>query len=246
MKTLLLVLSLSVVFLVSDHSNPPDLANALEGAWEIETVNGEALGHRGVMLLEQPYAFYTEFDVENKKFVGSQGGAIEIMGNKIAFTNEFDTWDSNHIGKVYEITAELKANRVTLDFVADDQSFQMVLTRIDTGEGDLAGAWRITDRMRNGQMSAMTLGARKTIKMITGSRFQWVAFNPESKQFSGTGGGTVVLENGKYNEHIEFFSRNPDRVGADLQFDYKVDGNKWDHSGLSSTGNPIREIWTKQ
>ena len=95
-------------------------------------------------------------------------------------------------------------------------------------------------------MSAMTLGARKTIKMISGTRFQWAAFNSETKQFSGTGGGTVILENGKYNEHIEFFSRNPDRVGADLSFDFKVDGNKWDHSGKSSTGSPIREIWTKQ
>ena len=246
MKTILLVLSLSVIFLVSDYSKQPDLANALEGAWEIETVNGEVLAHRGVLLLEQPYAFYTEFDVQNKKFVGSQGGAIQIMANKMSFTSEFDTWDSNHIGTVYEITASLKANRVTLDFVADDQSFQMGLLSIDRGERDLAGAWRITDRMRNGEMSAMTLGARKTIKMITGSRFQWVAFNPETKQFSGTGGGTVVLENGKYNEHIEFFSRNPDRVGADLSFEYKVNGDKWDHSGLSSTGNPIREIWTRQ
>ena len=246
MKTILLVLSLSVIFLVSDYSKQPDLANALEGAWEIETVNGEVLAHRGVLLLEQPYAFYTEFDVQNKKFVGSQGGAIQIMANKMSFTSEFDTWDSNHIGTVYEITASLKANRVTLDFVADDRSFQMGLLSIDRGEGDLAGAWRITDRMRNGEMSAMTLGARKTIKMITGSRFQWVAFNPETKQFSGTGGGTVVLENGKYNEHIEFFSRNPDRVGADLSFEYKVNGDKWDHSGLSSTGNPIREIWTRQ
>lgn len=246
MKTLLLVLSLSVVFLVPDHSDQPNLANALEGAWEIETVNGEALAHRGVLLLEQPYAFYTEFDVENKTFIGSQGGAIEITGNKMTFTSEFDTWDPDHIGKVYEITADLKANKVTLDFVADDEKFQMVLTRVDRGEGDLAGAWRITDRMRDGEMAAMRLGARKTIKMITGSRFQWVAFNPETKQFSGTGGGTVVLENGKYNEHIEFFSRNPDRVGADLSFDYKVDGDKWDHSGKSSTGNPIREIWTKQ
>jgi len=246
MKALMFSLSLSVIFVVSDHETRPDLATALEGAWEIETVNGSALEHRGVLLLQSPYAFYTEFDVENKKFIGSQGGAIEITGNKMSFTTEFNTWDANEVRKVYEITASLKVNRVTLDFVADDSSFQMVLTRIDTGEGDLAGAWRITDRMRNGEMTAMTLGERKTIKMITGSRFQWVAFNPETKQFSGTGGGTVILENGKYNEHIEFFSRNADRVGADLSFNYKVDGDKWDHSGLSSTGSPIREIWTKQ
>ena len=33
---------------------------------------------------------------------------------------------------------------------------------------------------------------------------------------------------------------------AQLTFDYKVDGIKWDHSGFSSSGNPIREIWTRQ
>ncbi|MBO6761639.1 MAG: membrane or secreted protein, partial [Roseivirga sp.] len=118
--------------------------------------------------------------------------------------------------------------------------------RIDDGNSDLAGAWRITDRMRNGEMQAMQLGARKTIKMITGSRFQWAAFNPETKQFSGTGGGKVTLKDGKYSEHIEFFSRNPDRVGADLTFNYEVNGDKWTHSGLSSSGDPIKEIWTRQ
>ena len=121
-----------------------------------------------------------------------------------------------------------------------------VFERVDLGKGDLAGAWRITDRMRNGEMTAMRQGARKTIKMITGTRFQWAAYNPETKQFSGTGGGSITLKDGKNTEHIEFFSRNKDRVGASLTFDYEVNGNKWDHSGLSSSGNPISEIWTRQ
>lgn len=246
MKTLstLLIVIISLILGLNDRKAP--LLNALEGAWEIETLNGEALGHRGVFLIQEPYAFYTEFNVEKKTFVGSRGGMIEIIGNKISFKAEFDTWAEAQIGVTYQITATLKGAQVSLDFKADDQAFNMTLNRLDNGSGDLAGAWRITDRMRNGEMSAMTLGARKTIKMISGTRFQWAAFNSETKQFSGTGGGTVILENGKYNEHIEFFSRNPDRVGADLSFDFKVDGNKWDHSGKSSTGSPIREIWTKQ
>ncbi|MBO3699207.1 membrane or secreted protein [Roseivirga sp. E12] len=246
MKTLSTLLIVSISLLMGLNEGKSTLANALEGAWEIESVNGEKLAHRGAMLIQAPYAFYTEFDVEKKTFVGSQGGMIEITGNKVSLNVEFDTWNPDHIGVNYEITASLRGSQVTLNFEADGQSFEMKLNRTDNGSGDLAGAWRITDRMRNGEMQAMRLGARKTIKMITGTRFQWAAFNPETKQFSGTGGGTVILENGKYNEHIEFFSRNPDRVGADLSFDYKVDGNKWDHSGLSSTGNPIREIWTKQ
>jgi len=240
----LLIVVIGLISGINDRNTLP--LNALEGAWEIETLNGEALGHRGVFLIQEPYAFYTEFDVEKKIFVGSRGGMIEIIGNKISYKAEFDTWDEVHIGVAYQITATLKGGQVSLDFKMDDQVCNMTLNRLDNGSGDLAGSWRITDRMRNGEMSAMTIGARKTIKMISGTRFQWAAFNPETKQFSGTGGGTVILENGKYNEHIEFFSRNPDRVGADLQFDYKVDGNKWDHSGLSSTGSPIREIWTKQ
>lgn len=246
MKTLSTLLIVVISLFSGLSTTKGTIINALEGAWEIETVNGEALGHRGVLVIQEPYTFYTEFDVEKKTFVGSQGGMITITGNKMSFKAEFDTWDANHIGVNYQITASLKGSQVTLDFEAEDQSYTMTLNRIDNGTGDLAGAWRITDRMRNGEMSAMRLGARKTIKMISGTRFQWAAFNPETKQFSGTGGGTVILENGKYKEHIEFFSRNPDRVGADLSFDYKVDGNKWDHSGLSSTGSPIREIWTRQ
>ncbi len=246
MKTLSTLLIISIGLLTGPNTSKLTLANALEGAWEIETVNGEKLAHRGAMLIQAPYAFYTEFDVEKKTFVGSQGGMIEIMGNKMSLKVEFDTWNADHIGVEYEITASLKGSQVTLNFEADGQSYEMKLNRSDNGSGDLAGAWRITDRMRNGEMTAMRMGPRKTIKMITGTRFQWAAYNPDTRQFSGTGGGTVILENGKYNEHIEFFSRNPDRVGADLSFDYNVDGDKWDHSGLSSTGNPIREIWTRQ
>lgn len=227
------------------ESNPFS-ANALEGAWELVSLNGQELDHRGVLLMEEPYAFYTEFDIEEKKFVGSQGGAIEIIANKVIYTTEFNTWSEDQIGQQIQMTADIKANKVTFSYSVDGRNNTMVFNRIDDGNSDLAGAWRITDRMQGGEMRAMQLGARKTIKMITGSRFQWAAFNPETKQFSGTGGGRVTLENGKYTEHIEFFSRNAERVGAELTFDYQVNGNKWEHSGLSSSGDPIKEIWTKQ
>jgi hypothetical protein len=43
-----------------------------------------------------------------------------------------------------------------------------------------------------------------------------------------------------------FFSRDDKRVGASLSFDAKVTDNQWSHSGKSSTGNKINEIWTKE
>lgn len=220
--------------------------SALEGAWEMEMPPSESDGVRTVMTIQSPYVFITTFDVEERKFYSSQGGMIEILGNFVLYTVEFNTSEPDEIGTQYEITTEIKGNKLmsTLSEKGDDQT--VTYTRIDSGNSDLAGAWRITDRMRDGQMQAMRLGSRKTIKMITGSRFQWAAYDPDSKRFSGTGGGTIKIDNGKYAEHIEFFSRNADRVGATLTFDYEVDGDRWIHSGKSSSGNSIKEIWTKQ
>jgi hypothetical protein len=82
--------------------------------------------------------------------------------------------------------------------------------------------------------------------MLSDNRFQWIAFNSETAEFFGTGGGTYTAKGGKYTENIEFFSRDSSRVGAQLTFDFKREGNNWHHSGLSSTGNPINEIWQRQ
>jgi hypothetical protein len=43
---------------------------------------------------------------------------------------------------------------------------------------------------------------------------------------------------------IEFFSRNKSRVGAKLSFDFDKKDDDWHHSGLSSAGEPIYEIWS--
>jgi hypothetical protein len=51
--------------------------------------------------------------------------------------------------------------------------------------------------------------------------------------------------NGKYTENILFFSRDNSRVGAQLTFDGKIEDGNWHHSGLSSKGDPIYEIWSR-
>jgi hypothetical protein len=82
------------------------------------------------------------------------------------------------------------------------------------------------------------------MKILSGKRFQWIAYNSETGEFFGTGGGTYTTRRGKYTENIEFFSRDNDRVGASLQFDYDLKDGDWHHSGKSSRGNPIYEIWS--
>lgn len=241
-----LVLLMSLLMISSSESENSKKLSALEGAWEMELGADQATKMRTVMTIQSPYVFISTFNVETKEFFNAQGGMIEMLGNTLKYVVEFHTEDSNEIGKSYEIITEINRNKLSATIEVMGERQTVTYSRIDAGNSDLAGSWRITDRMRDGEMQAMRLGSRKTIKMITGTRFQWVAFDPESKSFSGTGGGTIKLENGEYTEHIEFFSRNPDRVGANLTFNYEVDGNKWIHSGLSSSGSPIKEIWTRQ
>ena len=248
MKISMILTTLLLVFGTSTGPlNEPVLHEEPIGAWQLQTINGAAHEFSGSLLIKDGYIFYTEYDVDEKLFEGSLGGQYQYKDGVFDYTIEFDTWQAERIGMTINTRIGLTADKLTVkQAVGDTQETVMVFKRADDGTGDLAGAWRITDRMRNGTMQAMRQGSRKTIKMITGTRFQWAAFDPETKRFSGTGGGTITLKDGEYTEHIEFFSRNKDRVGASLSFDYKVDGIKWDHSGMSSSGNPIREIWTRQ
>ena len=91
-----------------------------------------------------------------------------------------------------------------------------------------------------------TPGARKTMKILSGTRFQWIAYNNETKEFFGTGGGTYTTTDGKYTETIEFFSRDNSRVGAKLEFNYALEDGQWRHSGKSSKGDPMDEVWSQR
>ncbi|QEH43331.1 membrane or secreted protein [Chitinophaga sp. XS-30] len=210
----------------------------LSGAWKLKGA-GEP---QTVRIIEDGYFMQTVFDQAGKKFISTLGGTIDADQQALKETIEFNTADKDNIGTTKNCTYVLKENK-QLAITCEGKTEQW--ERIDDGKTDLAGTWRITGRENNGQMTTMRPGARKTLKILSGTRFQWAAINPETKEFFGTGGGTYTFENGKYTETITFFSRDNTRVGMSLSFDGKVDGNKWHHSGKSSKGDPISEIWSR-
>ena len=237
---------LTLPFSNTETLNQPEQEANISGAWRMISEDGVEAPQTSILLLMDGYLFITDYSMDKKHFEGSIGAVYQQQGDEVNYDIEFSTYDTDMVGDKVNTKVRIEGNQMfwKQNFNGKDSDF--VFERVDNGVGDLAGAWRITDRMRNGQMTAMRQGSRKTIKMITGTRFQWAAYDPATKRFSGTGGGTIELKDGEYTENIEFFSRNKDRVGVRLTFDYKVDGNKWDHSGMSSSGNPIREIWTRQ
>ena len=212
---------------------------SLVGAWEATMeIDGKQL--RNVVIFSEGHQVATFYEAESGAFVSTNGGSWSLNNNQLTETVEFDTKSPERVGttSTFEITFtanEIRANEV-----------DWVWKRIDAGApGDLAGAWLISGRMRNGELQKRSTDRpRKTMKILSGSRFQWIAYNTETKEFMGTGGGTYTTIDGKYTENIEFFSRDVNRVGASLQFDYELKEGDWHHSGLSSKGTPIYEVWS--
>jgi hypothetical protein len=193
-----------------------------------------------VYLFSGEFFSWTAYYADSGDFIATKGGSFDAANNTLMVTYEFDTADPNMVGRTEEHTVELKRKSA----IIDGQSWK--LTDKDT-ESPLTGAWLMGGRKRDGEISRRdTDQPRKTMKILTPTRFQWIAYNTETKEFMGTGGGTYTAVDGKYTENIGFFSRDNSRVGVSLGFNFEVKGNDWHHSGKSSKGDPMYEIWVKR
>lgn len=233
-KMLVALLILTSGSVPSARHLPAD--SPLDGAWKITTGTVEEL-----LLVAGNYCMITEYDKTNKKFINTMGGPFTINKDQVSVKIHFNSGDKNEVGKTYTGSFNIGNNRLTTVVEGTSKTW----SREDDGKNALAGNWRITKRKVNDEMSDIPLRPRRTLKLLTGKHFQWAAINIETGEFSGTGGGTYTFQNGKYTENIEFFSRDNSRVGASLSFDGKVENSDWIHSGLSSQGAPIYEIWSK-
>lgn len=232
MKKLLLLLTLccSCLGILRAQDSPI-------GAWK--STSGEVTS----VLLITP-SWFTVTDYDSQRFISSYGGSWKQNGDtQVDVTIHFNTANASQVGQNTTVPVGMENGQL---ITSSPGGGKQEWTRIDDGSGPLAGSWQITSRERDGKMTPIPNGARRTMKILTGTRFQWVAINQETGEFFGSGGGTYTFENGTYTEKIEFFSRDSSRVGASLSFKGSVNGNNWDHSGNSSKGDPIHEIWTRE
>ena len=211
-------------FLATFSSDP------ITGAWKKDA---------GLYLFQNGYFSYTVYTPE--AFGYTCGGSYTLEGLDLKLNYEFHTSEPDKVGTSEVMEAAMDQAVLFLN--------QDSFNRMDMGnESQIAGTWLMINRKRDGVLGAPRdlTAPRKTMKILTGTRFQWIAYNSETKQFSGTGGGHYSAVDGKYTENIEFFSRNQDRVGASLEFEFKVEDGQWHHIGFSSAGEAMYEIWTKR
>ncbi len=209
----------------------------LEGSWKLTEKDGETVSDREVIkIIQDKYFALGSKEIGSNEFLGAAGGEFSVKGETLTEVRDFDTYDESEIGATHEYNIIWHGDD---KIEISDGMETKVWERVSPDHDELTRAWVITGRERNGEMNTMTPGDRRTVKILSGDRFQWIAFNSASKEFMGTG-----PEDGKYTENIEFFSRDNSRVGASLEFEYEVKDGQWHHRGKSSKGDDIYEIWS--
>ena len=178
------------------------------------------------IIIDNNYLVMTSYKVDSNKFIKTIGGFYSKEGNRFNISLEFNSNFKND--SISKIKIEKKGNWKT----------------ISLKKNDLQGKWLMVGRVRNGNEQRRNLDRpRKTMKFLINGYFQWIAFNTETFQFSGSGGGKYTTKDGKYIESIEYFSRDDSKVGLNLEFDYELINKEWNHKGFSSKGDPLHEIW---
>ena len=217
-------------------------AQSLMGAWESYQTSETGENLRSVLIVSDAYQVLTTFNSDSGAFISSNGGSWKLEGNTMTEKVEFNSNKPEMVGS--EISFTIALNDSIFKIVGSD----IKMKRIDGGgSGELQGIWLMSGRTIDGLTQLInTDGPRKTMKILSATRFQWIEYNTETKQFMATGGGTYTTINGIYTEMIEFFSRDITKVGLQLKFDYKLTGGNWHHSGFSTKGDPIDEVWIKR
>ena len=231
-----LLLSVAIVLLTTMVQ-----AQNIKGAWRM----GDPKGKNAVLIIDSNYLVFSQYDLAGKEFDYTEGGTFNLKDGELVYTSEFHSKKAERVGEVETWKVKSKGKKLELTTSGNKK---LTLDRIDSSSSPMAGVWHITGRVQEGSDKMVKIhqtGTRKTIKVLSDTRFQWIAIDPAAKGFYGTGGGVYTAKDGKYTENIEFFSRDNSRVGASLIFNWKLDNGQWDHSGLSSKGDPIHEIWEK-
>ena len=213
-------------------------ASAILGAWGYGTPDKKT-----VMINTDKIFAVALYDLPNKKFVSSYGGTYRVENNKLIKKIEWNSQDSTQVGK--EITEDIQLTNDKLSSKTSKETW----TRLDDGKpGVLMGAWIITGNYQNDKVSKRSspFYPRRTMKILSGKYFHWIAYNVVTKTFMNAGGGTYTTENGNYTEKIEFFTKTTESVGKTLTFNYSFVDGDWRHKGEKSTGGPMDECWTKR
>tara|TARA_B100001750_G_scaffold209354_1_gene189085 strand:+ start:126079 stop:126792 length:714 start_codon:yes stop_codon:yes gene_type:complete len=197
-------------------------------------------GQKHELKISGDYLTWSVYEESPAKFIKTLGGFHTVKGEKLLVNLEFNSDYASDGIKEVSHPVRFSKNQIIIN---EKLTFQ----KTDDNTQELDGLWLFATRGPDtGQERRGDENPRKTLKFLLDGRFQWIAYNTDSFEFHGTGGGAYTSENGIYTENIGYFSRDNTRVGATLEFNYELKGNDWHHTGKNSKGEPMYEIWAKR
>lgn len=229
-----------IALLVYSQVVSAQLQKSMEGAWKMQQ---DSLTY--IWIIAEDYYMTVAFSTDGNRFVSATGGKLKAGEKSLELEVEFSSSNKEDVGNFHLLDISLTGNKL----ITKHHESKDTWIRLDDGKpGLLFGAWLFSGRKTKpeDEIAPYTPGARKTMKILSGTRFQWAAYNTETKEFFGTGGGTYTTQEGRYTENIDVFSRDNARVGASLSFEMLATEPHWFHSGKSSKGDPIYERWSRR
>lgn len=203
----------------------------LTGAFSLKQKNENIL-----WLFKDGYA--SQIVYKDSEYTGTKGGPFQFDGKSIVILTEYNDRYPDSVGLKIKLPATLQQHKLQLS--------GLTFHKVKNKPQALDALWRISGRQVDNKVYPIPRTDRKTIKILVDGYFQWIAINPAEKGFYGTGGGIYTYNPSKYTENILFFSRDNTRAGAKLDFKGELINGEWHHSGKSSKGDAIYEIWAKE
>jgi hypothetical protein len=221
-------------------------AQDLSGAWKLTSQNGKPFTDECVKIYSEGYFMFAVHNPEGE-FIKAGGGNYSVANKQYTEVFDFYTADSTRVRQPVAYSFSLKKDELSIEATVQGARLKETWKKVDDSVSPIKGAWRFGARVNDEGVAGARRGEspRQTMKILSGKYFQWAAFNYETKQFMGTGGGAYSLADGKYTETIRFFSRDNSRAGMSLTFDCRLDGADWYHKGNGTTGNPVSEVWER-
>lgn len=228
-----------IAFLASCGLTPGQLlAQPEPGVYQASEKLAQGTRHF-LLLVSENYVIHSVYESGPAHFVSTMGGFYQTEGDSLHIALEFNS--------AFSETGE-KKHDVAYSYAGGSLIFNGNASRPYTREPSLSqpldGQWLFASRGPDtGQERRGDANPRKTLKFLKDGYFQWIAYNTESMEFFGTGGGRYAADKGSYTEVIQFFSRDDSRVGAELSFQFDRQDDDWHHRGSNSRGEPMYEIW---
>ena len=202
----------------------------------------DADGVRHELKISADYFIHSIYEQSPAKFIKTLGGFYTVNDGVLNIKLEFNSTYEND--GVKELSFPFTQENAKLILKTNPE---LTFEQIESLEQDLDGVWLFATRGPDtGQERRGDENPRKTLKFLMDNRFQWIAYQTETMNFSGTGGGSYSAEDGVYTEKIDYFSRDNSRVGAILEFNYELKEDDWHHTGKNSKGEPMYEIWARR